>query len=398
MAKQKIVVVGGGFGGVKAALELANDDRFAVTLISDRDCFEYNPTLYRTATGGLTSQSQIPLKTIFTGKSVKLVIDTATTLDRKQKILSTKSGKKFSYDNIVLALGTVTNYFGIQGLAEYTFGIKSIKDIERFKAHVHKQLEDRLEPDLRFIIVGGGPTGVELAAALPSYLYRIMKNHGVRGRNVKVHLVEAAPRLMPSMPKSTSRAIRRRLRILGVTLHLGKPVEGATADSLTVGGKSIRSNTIVWTAGTANNPFFAANNFVFGPRGKVAVNIYLQADEHIYVIGDNANTPYSGMAQTAVLDGMFVAENIKREASGKDFKPYKPKKPIYATPVGHGWAAVLWGKIEIFGMFGWILRKAADAKAFSELQPALQATRQWFTEFGEQEDCSVCNKTLAKAK
>src|SRR5690606_18885520 len=99
------------------------------------------------------------------------------------------------------------------------------------------------------------------------------------------------------------------------------------------GGKSIRSNTIVWTAGTANNPFFAANNFVFGPRGKVAVNIYLQADEHIYVIGDNANTPYSGMAQTAVLDGMFVAENIKREASGKDFKPYKPKKPIYATPV-----------------------------------------------------------------
>lgn len=398
MAKQKVLIVGGGFGGVKAALELSDDERFDITLISNLACFEYHPTLYHTATGGLTSQSQIPLKTIFANKSVKVVVDKATKLDRRAKMLTTESGQTFPYDNIILALGVVTNYFGIKGLEEYSYGIKSIEDIEKFKAHVHQQLIDERKPDMHYVIVGGGPTGIELAAALPSYLHRIMKNHGIRARNVHVDLVEGAPRLMPRMPKSTSRAIQRRLRILGVKLHLGKSVEGANADGLTVGGKSIRSHTIVWTAGMANNPFFNENGFAFGPRGKVAVNVYLQADDNVYVIGDNANTPYSGMAQTAVYDGTLVAENLKRALDGKDLKPYKPKKPIYVTPVGHGWASVLWGKIEIFGWFGWALREAADIKALSELQPMIQATKQWFTEFGEQEDCKVCNHALARTE
>jgi len=398
MTKQKIVVVGGGFGGVKAALELSEDDRFDITLVSDRECFEYHPTLYHTATGGLTAQSQIPLKTIFANKPVEIIIDKAVKLDRRGKVLTTEGGKTFPYDNIILALGVVTNYFGIKGLEEYSYGIKSIEDIEKFKAHIHQQLLDERKPDMHYVIVGGGPTGIELAAALPSYLHRIMKNHGIRARNVHVDLVEGAPRLMPRMPKSTSRAIQRRLRILGVKLHLGKPVQGANADGLSVGGKSIRSHTIVWTAGMANNPFFNENGFAFGPRGKVAVNVYLQADDNTYVIGDNANTPYSGMAQTAVYDGRFVAENLKRSLDGKDMKPYKPKKPIYVTPVGHGWASVLWGKVEIFGWFGWALREAADIKALSELQPMLKATKQWFTEFGEQEDCTVCSQALAKAK
>lgn len=394
MTKQKIVIVGGGFGGVKAALELANDERFSVTLVADKKCFEYHPTLYRTATGGLTAQSQIPLATIFANKPVSVITDKATKLDRRAKILTTESGKTLPYDNIILGLGVVTNYFGISGLEEYSYGIKSIADVERFKAHIHQQLVDERKPDLHYIIVGGGPTGIELAGALPSYLHRIMKNHGIRDRSVKVNLVEGAPRVLPRMPKSTSRAVKRRLRHLGVQLHLGKPVEGATADSLVVGGKPIRSHTIVWTAGMANNPFFSENGFAFGPRGKVAVNVYMQADDNTYIVGDNANTPYSGMAQTAVVDAELVAENLKRQLDGKEMRPYKPKKPVYVTPVGHGWAAALWGKIEIFGIFGWFLRSAADAKAFGELQPPMEAAKQWFTEFGEQEDCKVCVQAL----
>ncbi len=394
MAKQKIVIVGGGFAGIKTALDLCKDDRVDITLVSNKDYFEYHPTLYHTATGGLASQSKIPLKTIFADKPVSIVVDTATQLDKKGHTLTLKSGKTLPYDTTVLALGVVTNYFGIKGLKEYSFGIKSIEEIEAFKKHVHKQLIDAKKPNLSYVIVGGGPTGIELAAALPSYLHRIMKNHGMRHRNIKVHLVEGAPRLMPRMPKSTSKAIQRRLRILGIQLHLGKAVQGATADTLVVGDKPIHSNTIIWTAGMANNPFFTDNHFAFGPRGKVAVNVYLQADDNVYVLGDNANTPYSGMAQTAMYDGAFVAENIIRNLDGKDLKPYKPKKPIYVTPVGHGWASVLWGKIEIFGWIGWALRQAADARAFSELQSPLEATKQWFTEFSEETKCSNCNKAL----
>ncbi len=395
MAKQKVVIVGGGFGGVRAALELANDVRFDITLVSDKTYFEYHPTLYHTATGGLTCQSQVPLSTVFADKSVEVIVDKAAKLDRKARILTTASGKTLQYDTVILALGVVTNYFGIKGLQEYAYGIKSISDVTKFKEHIHQQLIDERKPDMHYIIVGGGPTGIELAGALPSYLHRIMKNHGIRERSVKVNLVEGAPRLLPRMPKSTSRAVQRRLKNLGVRLHLGKPVEGATADALVVGGKPIRSHTIVWTAGMANNPFFNENGFAFGPRGKVAVNVYLQADDNTYVIGDNANTPYSGMAQTAVYDGAFVAKNLKRILDGKDPKPYKPEKPVYVTPVGHGWAAALWGKIEIFGIFGWFLRSAADAKAFSEIESPMEATKHWFTEFGEQEDCKVCSHAMA---
>lgn len=397
MSKQKIVVVGGGFSGIKAALELCEDERFRVTLISDRSDFQYYPTLYHTVTGGLTAQSVVPLQTIFADKPVDIVIDAAKSLDKRTKTITTASGKTFHFDSLILALGSVTNYFGIHGLQEYSYGMKSIEDITRLKQHIHNQLLADHKPDLHYVIIGGGPTGIELAGALPSYLHRIMKNHGISGRSVHVDLVEGSPRLLPRMPKSTSRAVKRRLRALGVTLHLGKAVQGMTAEELMVSGKPIRSHTVIWTAGVTNNPFFADNGFAFGPRGKVAVNVYLQADDAIYVLGDNANTPYSGMAQTAVTDAAYVATNLKRAADGKDLLPYKPQKPIYVVPCGHGWASVLWGKFEIFGTLGYALREIADAKAFAELEPLTSATRHWFTEFGHEEDCPTC-KTALEAK
>lgn len=395
MARRKVIIVGGGFGGVKAALELAEDKRFKVTLVSDRETFQYYPTLYHTATGGLTSQSQIPLSTIFANKPVEVIHDKAVNLDKRTRTLTTTQGTNLLYDDIIFALGSVTNYFGIKGLKEYSFGVKSIEDIMEFREHIHRQLTDQQEPDVHYVIVGGGPTGVELAGALPSYLHKVMKNHGIRKKSIHIDLVEGSSRLLPRLPKATSRAVRRRLRHLGVTLHLGKPVQGQTAEGLIVGGKPIRSHTVIWTAGVDNNPFFTKNNFGFGPRGKVGVNVYLQADDNVYVIGDNANTPYSGMAQTALLDGAFVAENLKRIADGKDLKPYKPVKPACVMPIGHWWAAANIGKLQLFGWPGYLVRLAADAKAFKELQPLPQATKQWFTEFDEEEHCLVCKHAQA---
>lgn len=394
MGKQKIVIVGGGFAGVKAALELCNDDRFSVTLISDKNNFQYFPTLYHTATGGLTEQSVIPLRTIFADKPVRIVIDTIKTLDRNSKILTTVSAHTHKYDTLLLALGNVTNYYGIKGLKEYAYGVKSIDDVIKLKSHIHAQLMADHKPDLHYVIVGGGPTGIELAGALPSYLHRIMKNHEIKDRSIHIDLVEGSSRLLPQLPKSTSRAVKRQLRALGVSIHLGKPVEGMTSDKLMIGGKPIRSHTVIWTAGTANNPFFAENNFPIGPYGKVAVNIYLQAEESIYVLGDNANTPYSGMAQTAIVDAEFVVKNIKRVADGKELKSYKPKKPVYVVPIGHGWASVLWGKFEIFGTLGYALREVADARAYATLEPIMNATRHWFTEFGSEEECPTCKTAL----
>lgn len=390
MAKEKVLIVGGGFGGVKTALELADDDRFAVILLSDHDSLRYYPTLYHNATGGARANSNISFDTLFADKKLTVYIDKATALDRKAKVVATATDLKLEYDTLVLGLGVVTNYFGIKGLEEYSYGIKTNHQAERLKAHLHRQLIDEHGPDLNYIIVGAGPTGIELAGALPGYIRHIMKQHGMAERKVNVTIVEALPRLLPRLPKDVSRAVRRQLRRLGIKLLLGQTVQGQTADSLLVNGQEISSHTVIWTAGVTNNPFFSDNHFVIAGRGKVAVDTYLQTEPDIFVIGDNANTPYSGLAQTALYDGRFVARNLKRRQEGKDFKSYIAKKPITVIPAGPHWAAVMWGKVHLNGWLGWVLREAADFVAFRDYEAWPKATEQFMTEFSNQDACQIC--------
>ncbi len=392
--KQHIVVVGGGFGGVKAALELAKEPNlFEVTLIADRPDFWYFPTLYHTATGGTRAQSSIPLKELFKGKGVKIVIGKVVTLDREAKTLVFEDKSTAPYDRLVLALGVVTNYFGIPGLQEFSYGIKSIAEAEELKQHLHKQIVDEGKPDLNYVIVGGGPTGIELAGALGKYLQFVMKHHGLERRPVHIDLVEGNKHLMPRMPKSVGRAIARRLRRLGVKLYLGKAVQGETADELTVGGKSIRSHTVIWTAGQANNPFFNANGFTISPRKKVVVDEFLRAEKDVFVIGDNAETEYSGMAQTAIYDSEFVAHNMVKDAEEEPKLAYRPKKPVYVLPAGPRWAAVEWGNVHLYGWLGWFLREAGDFVAFTDIEPLPEAAAQWAHALQDQHLCSVCGAT-----
>ncbi len=389
-SKTRVLIVGGGFAGVKVALELSENDRFDVTLLSDRPTFHYYPTMYHTATGGARAQSAIPLTALFEGKRVTLKQGEAEKLDRAKKTITTKDGKKYSYDMLVLGLGSMPNYFGIQGIETFSFSITAPDEARRFKNHLHAQLDDQRKPDLNYVIVGGGPTGIELAGALGKYLKEIMRMHGVKHRAIHIDLVEAAPKLVSRMPDRMSRKIARRLRRLGVHLYLNRKVEGETADSLMVDGKPIQSHTVVWNAGTAISPFFKNNDFALNERHKVVVDEYLQAGDGIFVLGDNAATQYSGMAQTALHDALSTAGNIKRRVSGKPMRPYKPKRPIYVIPVGENWAAVLWGKVQIYGILGWLLRMAADLVAFKDYQPWWRAGRQWLTEFQADEDCLTC--------
>ena len=395
MSKQKILIVGGGFGGIKAALELGNDDiskKLDITLVSDQTTFRYYPALYRTATGGAVAGSSIPLKTILSDTPVKVVQGTAETIDRKAKTLALTGGEVLSYDTLILGLGVVTNYFGIAGMEEFSYSIKSFDAIKRFKQHLHEQIEDDRRPDLNYVIVGAGPTGIELAGALPDYLREIMNNHGVRHKAVHIDLIEAAPRLLPRMPKGTSRKVATHLRRHGVKLYVKSAVQGVTAQDLTVNGKPIKSHTVLWTAGVTNHPFFKNNAFMLTPRGKVATNLYLEAEDNIFVIGDNANTPYSGMAQTAMHDGEYVAHVIARRLENKEPKSYRIVKPITIIPVGERWATVLWDKVRLYGIVGWALRELADLVAFADYEPWWKAGRQWLSGFEEEEACAVCNK------
>ncbi len=389
--KQHIVVVGGGFGGVKTVLDLAKHSKlFDITLVSDRPDFWYFPTLYHTATGGTRAQSSIPITHLLKNTAVKFIESKALSVDRATKTLVLSNDTTLQYDKLVMALGVVTNYFGIPGLQEFSYGIKSIAEAEELKQHLHKQIVDEGKPDLNYVVVGGGPTGIELAGALGQYMEFIMKHHGITGRKMHIDLVEGNKHLMPRMPKSVSIAIERRLRKLGVKLYLGKAVQGETADALTVSGKPIRSHTVIWTAGQANNPFFADNNFQISEHRKVVVDEFLRAEKDIFVIGDNADTKYSGMAQTAIYDAEFVAHNFLKEAEGEPKLAYRPKKPVYVMPAGPRWSAVEWGNVHLYGKLGWFLREAGDFVAFTDIEPMPIAAFQWAHVLQEQHLCNVC--------
>lgn len=392
MAKHRVVIVGGGFGGVKTALELCDDPRFNVTLVADHTNFRYYPTLYRTATGGKKMISSIALDEIFAGKKINIINDRAVHIDRKARTIKTKVNHIIGYEALVLSLGVKTNYFGIKGLKELSYGIKTNTEAEELKAHLHNQLLKNNEPDLNYVIVGGGPSGIELAGALPTYLKRILKNHGIKRRAIHVDLIEAAPRLVPRMPKDISWRIARHLRKLGVKLYLNTTVEAQTADALMVNGKPIRSHTVIWTAGTSNCEFFNKNEFQLAKNGRVRTDQYLQSEPGIYVIGDNADTPYSGMAQTALHDAKYIARNLKRLVNQTDPLPYKAKKPIYVFPAGHHWAALLWGKVRMYGILGWVFRSLADLVAYHDYQPWQIASKRWVAVDDTEESCPICYK------
>lgn len=387
---RKVLILGGGFGGIKAALELADSVKFDVSLVSDNPNFRYYPMLYRTATGGSKQASSIPLSEIFAGKDVKIIHDTAKNLDRAAKAVVTAKGKKLSYDFLIVGLGSVTNFFGIKGLKENAFGIKTNQEAQRLRDHLHKQLQDELRPDINYIVIGGGATGVELAGALPGYIKHIMKRHGLPPKTVNVAIVEAQKKILPAMRTKYSSALAKRLKKLGVKLYLNQKVLAETAESLTLSGRSLLSETVIWTAGVTTNPFLASNKFALSEHGKAVVDEYLQSEPGIFVVGDNADTMYSGMAQTAMHDGLFVASHLKRLAAGKQLISYQPRQPVYIIPAGPFWAAVSWGKRDFFGPLGWLLRKAADFRAYNDLEPWWRASKRWIAESEDEESCAIC--------
>jgi NADH dehydrogenase len=388
--KTRVLIVGGGFGGVKAALELSKAEVCEVTLLSDHDSFRYYPGLYHTATGGQKAGTHIALHDILNEQKVQLVQGKATQLDREKKEIITEGGQRLPYDTLILGLGSMTNYFGIKGLDEYSYGIKTIEDIDRFKRHLHEQLAQTGAPDDNYVIVGGGPTGIELAGALPGYLQGVMKRHGIKPTKLNIQLVEAMPTLLPRSPKKVQQSVQRRLEHMGITVMLGTAVGGQTADTLMAGQTPLKTTTVVWTAGVANNPFFKENGFTMTDHGKVQVDEHLQAEPGIYVIGDNAATQFGGMAQTALLDGEYVARNIHRALAGKQPLPYHPKKPITVIPVGPRWAAVEWGSMTFGGMIGGIIHYFVDLIGFHDIQESWgKASSQWMRS-KEESDAEIC--------
>ncbi len=390
----RVVIVGGGFSGVRTALNLANNPDFNVVLVSKLPYFEYRSALYRSATGRSRREGAISLADFFAGDAnIKVVQDEIIQIDDKKKLVAGLLPSAYHYDVLVMAVGNVTQYFGIKGLPEFSYGVNTIEEALELKHRLHDDLIEQHFPERNYVVVGGGPTGVELSGELVSYLKHVRARHHVKTK-FNVDLIEAGPRLLPSLPVSFTDRIKQRQKQLGVKVLFNTAVESETIDKIKLPRGELKSHTVMWTAGVTNNPLYAKFPALFqlGKGGKVIVDQYLEAHPGIYVLGDGALTQYSGMAQTALHDANFLSTNLKRGLKDKVRLPYVPEKPIYAIPSGPYWAAVLWGKVSVFGYAGWALRRLADLRLYLTFLPVTKAWATWQSGFTVEESCSICKR------
>ena len=389
----KVIVVGSGFGGLKLVRELKNNKNIKVTLISDSLTFRYCPALYRTATGHRKRESIIPIGEIVNNYSnLTLTHAKIVKCERKMRTIWDNNGKSYSYDILVFCLGVTTSYYGIPGVQDHAYGIKSPQAIDRLKKHLHDQLTVQHQPDKNYVIVGGGPTGVELSAALSSYLKKIAKKHKTRRTKINLELIEACPRILPSLSPKASAKVTKRLRRLKIKTLVGKKVESESDQCLMVSGRQIPTHSVIWTAGITNNIFFARNKdqFVLNEHGKVIVSSNLQVDNNTFVIGDNAATKYSGLAQTAIHNAKYVAKAINAISSEKSYQPYKDVTPVSIIPVGPHWAVLERKSLIISGFFASILRSWADLIGYSDILGIKRAIKIWFFSRQLEEICPIC--------
>ncbi len=372
-----VVVVGGGFGGVKTALELSKKQIGKVTLISDESYFLHHATLYATATGRNLAESVISLKTIFADHpNVELIQDKITSFDPKRHLITGK--KDYHYDKLVLALGSVTTYFGIKGLHEHAYGIKNLDQIRQFQEHIHDELVHQ-KFDKEYFVIGAGSTGVEVAAALNDYLKQLKVLYRLKQTASTVTLVEAADRILPHHSKTASTKVSQQLKKQGVKILTGHKVSALQNDRLIIGDRAYETTTAIWTSGVANNPFFKKNAefFHLADDGRVNVNPYLEALDDVYVIGDNNTVKYSGTAWPTLQQAKHVTKNITRLATHRSQLHFRPTSAPVGIPLSPKWGYTEWLGLYVAGKTGAFTRRLMELRGYSQLLPLRKAVPVW---------------------
>ena len=373
-----VLIVGGGFAGISLARKLSKKlPRDAkVVLISNKSYFEYYPALYRVVTGASPIEVCIPLNYML-DKNIEIVLDTVINVDLNRKEVTTVKGDVYSAEKIVLALGSETTYYSLPGVATLSLGFKSVKEALTLKNHLYSLFDGHFHPSqnelvshFHVVIIGGGPTGVEVAGDLSVYLRKLAKEFHIDPSLVTIDLIQAAPRLIPQLPEIVSRRVERQLRLLGVNIFLNRQLVSGGVEQIYLKDMSMKADTVIWTAGTQINKLYGQiNGLQFSDKKRVIVDEYLSIPGYrdIYVIGDAADTKYTGLAQTANYDGGFVAKNIIRLLTGKTQNKYIPKKNAFAIPVGDNWGVFVWNDLHVFGPLAYLIRHAIDFIYFSEI-------------------------------
>lgn len=350
----RVVILGGGFGGVYAALGLDKVEDIDVTLVSRDNFFLFTPMLSEVATSAIDTRHIVnPIRRLF--RRVRFVEAEVESIDRQDRAvtvrLPTTATQTLAYDQLVIALGSVTNYFGLPGVEKHSLPVKTLADAIVLRNRVIQRLEEAsvLPPDKRgahltFVVAGGNLSGVEVTGDLNDFLFDAADAYPSIGRQeLRVVLLEAGPRLMPQLSSSLAEFTRRKLTERGVEVHLDAAVEEATAADVAVSGLGrIATRNLIWTAGVAPPPLMAELGLPL-TKGRIVVDQTLRVQDaaDTWAVGDAAliQDGHGGFqpqtAQHAVREGSHVAGNIRRVIAGQAPRPFRYGTLGMLATVGH---------------------------------------------------------------
>jgi NADH:ubiquinone reductase (H+-translocating) len=376
----RVVIVGGGFGGVKTALELAQNPDITITLISQSSHFSYHRAPYFSASDKSALKLSVPLREFFLpGHRVSVVKDNVASISQKQRRIIGATGKIYDYDYVVLAIGQESNTFDIEGANECANNVYSLSAAISLRQRLLAIARKRAGRPVDISVIGAGITGVEIAGNLSQSLKEIAATNSLAAVDLRVHLFEQQNRITPLLSRSASEALMRRLTAVGVSVYCGTRVTGCEPAAVLHGSSKTNSDVILYAAGRQVHRFFTDNHALFSlaSNNRVVVNDFLQVSPGIFVIGDAANTPYAGTIQTALHNAVYTALAIENDIKGKTTPAYLPKSPIIIVPIGNRWALVHSSNSVKSGYAGWLQRKKADAVVTKNFSQYAQIIRHW---------------------
>jgi NADH dehydrogenase len=398
--RKQIVIVGGGFGGIAAARALKRADA-DIILVDRRNHHIFQPLLYQVATAVLApSEIAAPIRQLaYEQKNVTVLLAEVTGVDlnsRSIDALSPGAGvRKIPFDYLIVATGMRPSYFGHDEFAKYAPGLKTLSDAETIRAKIlgAYELADATDDDterkrqMTFVLVGGGPTGVELAASMAQLAAVTLRGQFRRidPAQSSIILVEGGKRILPTFADRLAAKAARRLGKLGVKIMTGVRVEKVDADGVVADGTRIPSATVLWTAGVAPSPLVKHLDAKTDRAGRVAVGPYMDVEgaSGVFVVGDTSSVasdgrPVPGVAQAAIQQGRYVGRLIARQLKGRAPKhPFRYVDKGNMAVVGKNFAILQTSHLRMGGFITWLTWVFVHLMALPQLQNRLRVQRQW---------------------
>ena len=367
MIKPKVVILGGGFGGLAAARALYKTAE--VTVVDRHNYQTFLPLLYQVSTAGLAADHvAYPIRGALRKTSVKFRMGSPLSIDHKNKEVKLDSSEVLQFDHLIVALGSTTADFGIPGVSEFTLGMKSVHEALTIRAEIMRRFEDlcRFEDETRLAItvIGGGPTGVEMAGAIAELIRGPLKSDQKQAAaQIDITIIEAGERLLPTFSPTLSKRTKKDLEKLGVKVLVGSPVAGVEHRKITLRDKQVLPSEItIWAAGVKGSDAMAQLSLpIAGNRVVVEPTMQVKNYPNIWALGDIAGalgkdgSPLPMVAPVAIQQGKFIAKQIARLSSSKELKEFKYLDKGSMATIGRNKAVVEVKGIKLSGPIAWLI-------------------------------------------